>query len=331
MKTAIWQGFDHEWSHTGHRVNRFGNFVVDGAPSPDGDVRGTFTSLMTVGRVADECTTSVRVQGLDAPGCVFHTGEVTRELSGRLGRKVEWEGDPIELHIRGANLTGTVILTGFDIECKSFEAGYHTRGFGVRVKDIEVEKRESSTTIRFRPWFMMFPEHSPDPLTRAAPDVWRYEMTAKYAIVHAEEGDLEVKRERREKLYEGPSPEPEPVATSMTGIGGGAFPSAVVALRGFEWTLRPWEPTAFDGRYLRQLKITLANFDYRPRTGRMDFNVRQFFTNKSLVPYKFKVAHALYISLLQFKSSEPIYEASRETHVVTSRRKSSDFRLNRGG
>lgn len=291
MQFVIWQGFDHQWQRESHRLNRFGS-VVDLT-----DTHGFYTSTMQIGRFPpDRCHTYAMLHPIHLPDGGLISGQAVTTLEGSLGDRVEVTGEPISHQLPDHKLAATVIMRGFDIECTNFSHGFHTRGFGLHLDQVNQDGGE----LTFVPRFFIYPDRSPDPFTDPNRTLWRilpvpasvepntpetfaYRMTLSYLIVYAPPDRLIISPPTGDKIlkssYRGPSSTRRRLASETLSGQPGDYQLASVGIRGISWELQDWHRTRFGGRYLRKLAGLIDGMSYDAQTGEMQFNARQGFTN----------------------------------------------------
>jgi hypothetical protein len=295
MSLFIWQGFDHYWQREPHRLNHFGSFIEqDGA---SGGPACVYRSAMQIGRFPpDVCHTYTVVQPVDSPALQRIDGNVTVTLKGRVGERVSVTGGRVSLRLPGVDLQATAIMRGFELD-SAFPHGFHTRGFGFSLVDME----QQGEVFSFRPACFIFPDRSPDPFTDRDRIYWRilpfpdslepqspgefeYTATLYYSVLFAQPGQacftphdisLGLVRSREQ----GPASKRVDPAWTLAGEPDGSYRSAAVGLRGFRWELLPWNKTRFDGRYLRKLECLIEGLDYDPSSGEMTVVPRMTFNN----------------------------------------------------
>ncbi|MBN1120154.1 MAG: hypothetical protein JXJ17_03690 [Anaerolineae bacterium] len=298
MKLVFWQGFDHYWQKESHRLNRFGSHVS--SDESNSGLHLTFTSSMLIGRFPHDIAHIYSLVDLiDVPTGQQIEGEATFEVEGKLGKLAEVRGEKIEVTLPG-NLTGAPVLRGFDIEALNYPHGFHTRGFGFLLDDIELTAGSDQTVVSFVPKIFMHPAKSPDPFTDPDRFVWRvmpfprniephtpsefkYRMTLYYAVIAADNDQVKITipaGERQVKLeHYARRRSPRAAAYNLQGAGGGEYPMAALGIRGFRWELRDWERTVHNGRYLRKLGCLIDGLSYGPDSGEMSYNARMDFSN----------------------------------------------------
>jgi hypothetical protein len=297
MRTAVWQGFDHYWALDPHRLNVFGSHIHAGEDAA-GEHNVVYHSRMSIGRFPpDECHTSTIVHEVGTPTTGMFDGAVTVEAAGMLGRPAEIAGERVCCTLPRPDLTAEVTLRGFDIETVNFRHGFHIRGFGFSIDDVE---HNDEGIVSFTPRFFISPAQSPDPATDPnrliwmalpwpaaveprRPDDYVYRLTLYYRILYDEPGKMVARPQQIIKVARSHDypvrmlPARPPAEAS--GIGGGEYDTATIALTGFRWELRNWPNTRFQGRYLRKLKFTVENLLYDPETGEMTYQPKMVFTN----------------------------------------------------
>jgi hypothetical protein len=299
MRLVFWQGFDHYWQKESHRLNRLGSHVsID--ESSDPALHLTFTGSMLIGRFPHDIGHLYSmVEVIDEPTGGQIEGEVTFEVERKLGVLAEVTGDKIEVTLPG-NSTGAALLRGFDIEAVNYPHGYHTRGFGFLLDDVQLAAGPDQTTLAFVPKVFMHPAKSPDPFTDPDRLVWRvmpfpkniepqmpsefkYRMTLYYTVISADADQVKVtipSGERRVTLeHYARRRSPRAAAFALQGQDGGTYPRAALGVRGFRWELQDWDRTIHNGRYLRKIACLIDGAIYDPDSGEMSYNARMDFSN----------------------------------------------------
>lgn len=305
---AIWQGFNYEWRHYAHRLNRFGSFLEDFDLAADGRLAGYYVTRLRVGAIQDAADATTMVLGVHSTVLHYLHGFVTYQLVGKVGSPQVQEKNELAIPLPafpGESLIATPLLRGFDLRCTSFEQGLHTQGFGFELTRPYVRANH----LYFTPRLSIFPNTSPDPLTRT-PETYSYVMTIFYTVIYAVAGQAHFTlgssvaptvmiRHTGPRLYqEGPA------QAHLSGQGGGFFNQGFVGVRGFRWELLPWRQTRHDGRYLRSLRCFVAEPSYDPLSGRATFLAHMWFSNHGGMAYGFDAVHELFATLVQFSDDQ---------------------------
>lgn len=301
MSLAIWQGFDHYWQREPHRLNRMGSWIEMDRADNAGRVACTYHSEMQIGRFPpDICHTHTMIHRAGSASTRSIDGEVSAVLRGRLGERVEVDGEAVSYGLPEKDLTATVVMRGFKLEC-GFPHGFQTRGFGFHLSSIQQLTDGDAGLITFTPSYFIYPDRSPDPTTDPNHIIWRvvpfpqalgprtpdefeYTMTLLYTIIldRAEQARFtlhDINYAPLKSRYVGPGAGRRSVQHTLDGAPGGAYHSASVGIRGFKWELLHWPRTRLDGRYLRKVECMLDGLDYDPVSGRMTVSTKLEFNN----------------------------------------------------
>lgn len=332
--TTIWQGFDHSWKKTSHRLNRFGSYVRgvnfdSNYPDLGGIVSGERRYIFKVGAYNDEGTVKQRRRYIKTSALRFYHDAVSSEdlvASGKLGelKRVSHvvEVDLEELGFSADSIV-TPILRGFQLKSESYDAGYNTRGFAIRLIPLE----KVGSLYRFEARFFIHPEHAPDrPLASWLPlgddcgdcDTYKYSAKVYYTLVVADAEDANFvepqdgptnEYSQYVKMSPGKKPSLKSYEDREVKINGySGFEKGFVAIQGFHWHLRDWDKSKKDGRYIRQLQMHLGHQSYDRYSGDMTFTTNMYFSNQSMVPKGFDAKFMMWATLIQF--NDPQYEAS---------------------
>jgi hypothetical protein len=301
MSLAIWQGFDHYWQREPHRLNRIGSWIeMDRAAKAD-RVACTYYSEMQIGRFPpDVCHTHAMIHRAGSASTRHIDGEVSVVLRGRLGERVEVDGEVASHGLPEGDLTATVVMRGFRLE-SGFPHGFQTRGFGFRLSNIQQHTDGDVGLITFAPRYFIYPDRSPDPTTNPnhifwrilpfpqalgphTPDEFEYTMTLLYSIVldRVEQARFtlhDINYGPLKSRYVGPGAGRKSVHHTLDGGPGEVYRSASVGIRGFKWELLHWPRTRLDGRYLRKVECMLDGLDYDPMNGKVTVNAKMEFNN----------------------------------------------------
>ena len=283
MSVYIWQGFDHYWQRESHRLNKCGSYIKADATGDCSPI--CFVSMMQIGRFPpDICHAhSVVHHAGNASSCSID-GSSTLYVRGNLGKYTSTKGNRIAVDLPGEHSRGTVVLRGFEIE-SSFPHGFHTRGFGFWISDIQ----ETAAEISFIPCCYIFPDRSPDPSTNPdsllwkilpfpsefkprTPEQFEYRMTLHYSVIFDQKSKInlsysDISLGPIKSRYVGPGAGRMISPCALQGQPGNAYGSATIGIRGFKWELLPWERTRYDGRYLRKIQFIFDGLDYDPASG----------------------------------------------------------------
>jgi hypothetical protein len=311
--SVIWQGFDYGWRSNPHRVSRFGSHLDSFALQPNTrQVHARYLTSLGVGTINDTADARTTVASLVAPPLQFIHGFQTKTLVEEVGtpKSVADETVSIQLPPIAGGAVATPLLRGFDVQCTNFSAGYHTRGFGIELDNIQ----QVGSVLNFRPRFFIHPERSPDPFSRppapnTGPNEYEYQLVAYFTVVVAPLGQARFTPAPESTptaiiSYDGPTESRAEETCQILGQGGQAFHQAVVGVRAFSWQLGDHQGTVFDGRYLRQLQCFMGNQSYDPATGTASFVSHLWFTNQGTIPYDFNAEHRLWATLIQTNAAQ---------------------------
>jgi hypothetical protein len=301
MSLAIWQGFDHYWQREPHRLKHIGSWIEMNRAANADRVACAYHSEMQIGRFPpDACHTHTMIHRAGSATTQHFDGEVSAVLRGRLGERVEVDGEVVFCRLPEGDLTATVVMRGFRLE-SSFPHGFQTRGFGFCLSSIQQLTDGGASQIAFAPRYFIYPDRSPDPATNPdhifwrilpfpqalgprTPDEFKYTMTLFYSIVLDREEQArftlhDINYGSLKSRYVGPGAGRRSVHHTLDGEPGEAYCSASVGIRGFKWELLHWPRTKLDGRYLRKVECMLDGLDYDPVSGRMTVSTKMEFNN----------------------------------------------------
>lgn len=323
--TIIWNGFHHYWENTPHRLNRFGSYFRNIEYARDDDVVfGERRSIFKVGQYNDEGTVRIKGQFVRSGVLGIHHGYVKEDclrVKGKVGQAASITCE-VSVDLRSIRFKRydqvTVVLRGFQITETSYESGYNTRGFAVRV--IPVDRNRD--TFEFDVYFKIHPEHAPDrPLPSWFPlgdscgkcDTYSYEARVYYTLVGVknESGNLVDAPEKGTNHFSqyvkmSPNKTPHSVSkATRTAViyGEPDFDHGIVAIQGIAWQLKDWKGTKKDGRYIRELKFDVANREYDWREGKASFTTNMYFSNSGLIPRGFSVSFTMWNALIQLNDA----------------------------
>ncbi|MBU0506885.1 hypothetical protein KJ708_12930 [bacterium] len=326
--TILWHGFQHAWDKTPHRLNKFGSYFrsIDYEPNDDltgGMLTAERRSIFKVGAYDDEGDVKIKGQILKTSVLgIYHDylDEDCLQVSGDVGDSdsvtCEVSLDLEEIGFEDYDNI-TVVLRGFQLWSSSYDMGYNSRGFAVRV--IPVAQTEQAYT--FDAYFYVYPEHSPDrPMwdddcnDGNHCESYKYEARIYYTVIGVREQDGHVvaasslgTNSYSQEITMYPFKTPPLASTSLRQAeiqGEPGFEHGIVGIQGFKWKLNSWSSTSDDGRYIRDLRSYITSVDYSSQTGAVDFYTTMYFSNESAWPYGFDVDFTMWNTLIQFNDAQ---------------------------
>jgi hypothetical protein len=294
MSIVVWQGFDHYWQREPHRLNRFGAFADISSTQSPALLTTYLTHVMQIGRFPpDTCHAHGLIHAVNTQTGGRIDGLATATVEGDLGVEETVTGERITHSIPQREAEATVIMRGFELECVNFPHGFQTRGFGLSIKDIDIQAADGELRVSFVPTFTMFADKSPDPMTDPDRFIWKvlpfpanmepnapkqyaYEMKLYYSVVWTDPSRAaftmhSVSEQRKSSSRRRARPQ--------TIAGKPGFANATVGIRGFGWRLRDWPGTRYSGRYLRRVQFLVDDMDYDVETGTKTFLPKMAFSN----------------------------------------------------
>lgn len=335
--TILWQGFHHEWDKTPHRLNRLGSyFRYIEYDAHDQEVYGEHRSTFKVGAYNDTGIVKTTGTFVKSSALGFHHGYIdfndlkVRENVGKSGSAKHRVA--IDLKEIGFDQYDeiTVILRGFRIRSTSYDAGYNTRGFAIRV----IPVNQFHDEYVFDGKFYVHPEHAPDrpqldDSCKKDDHCKRYTYKAKiyYTLIGVKNQDGLITEPNKDNgtnaysqyikmaPYYFPN-EASKNARSAAIYGEPGFDHGLVAIQGFYWHLDSWKKTKKDGRYIRDIEFNISHIDYNKHSGEANFLTNMYFTNTGMWPYGYDVNFKMWNTLIQF--NDPHFDKSKKTWLKGS-------------
>ena len=310
--TAIWQGFDFEWSNTPHRLHNFGSWLVD-LQTQNGQIQGACETSFTVGRVPDTGVAKTWIKPIRSPDLRFHEGAQTLEITAVIGQSAETIGTLIEVQL-APNQTGTAVLRGFHIRCVSHPMGLHPEGMGVRLTELSNEGQK----VRFIPVFFFHATNSPDIVTTGSgPVVFTCEVLYTVVVAERETVKLTVPCNQNPCVtHQHRRGEVQKLSTTLQGVAQPSLNHGVIGVRGFVW--RQQHPSYFqrNGRFIRRYQMHTGAMQYDAALGKSQIKPRLHFCNNGLIPYPIQAHHQLWTTLIQYRDERPALAARVEEHAI---------------
>ena len=300
--SAIWQGFDFHWKRAPHRLNHLESYL-EGLTVDKGAIGGTSRTRFSVGRVPDSGLVRTFVAGIRSPAIEFAEGEVEALAEGMVGEAVEVDGPRVCVPLKDSVAHATVILRGFRLGCTTSAVGVHPYGLGVSLVDIS----HRDHCLEFLPRFYVAADRSPDWFTRWK-GLYAFKVTACFTVLTAPEGQMSMSGEKCSVVRHDSKSRGEVVVEHLGRSQ--SFNRAFVGIRGFRWTLNRWGRVAHNGRFIRQFQAFVHNLDYDAHTGRAEFAMRLWLSNRGLITHGIDVEHQLCTSLIQYHDSQPPIEST---------------------
>lgn len=324
--TVLWHGFSYRWDKTAHRLNHLGSaFTAIELIKEDLSVAADWHAWFKVGAYDDTGYVGTRGQSVVSSVLKFHHRSVLNEcliIQGRIGSAYE-RRCPVVINTRSLGIDDehqvSVVLRGFNLEEMSYEAGFNTRGFSIRL----VPRGRQNGMYLFDVVFKIHPEHAPDrPMPSWLPlgddcgdcDQFSYQARIFYTIVSVDPANGLITDAKaygsnriRQLVKKVKKHEMAPEEDRLICVDGETgFEHALVALQGFGFELRDWSGTRKDGRYLRELTFDVSDAVYLRNHGDLDFITDMFFTNKAAVSYGFDITQIMWNALIQFNDEKAI-------------------------
>jgi hypothetical protein len=301
-RTGLWQGFSFIWRKDPHRlthvaseVSGFADLLEDGRQG----VRFRHRAALAVGDFPDRGDVVTFVTRIAGSSLHIRHGSTTMRLSGPIGQALRTTGAPIAVSIPGSvpsPLTAAAVVRGFSVDVVSRPDGYTTRGFGVGITAESLAGR----SFQFRPTAFVRLDNVPDRPAQAGGQDVVYDITLHYSVLAAPTGKVNFVTTAPDPIdYTDEDTGPVPITHVAQGQGGGGFPHAAFAVRGFEWELDEVHPLRFDGRYVRLVHNYLATTNYAPASGQAACQVVRWYSNDGLVSLAFKATHQIDLMLVQ--------------------------------
>ncbi len=313
--TILWSGFRHTWDDHPHRLSQLGSaFKSIDYHEGSSTVGARHSARFRVGAVNDTGYVRSKGQYVKSAALGFHHGSVTSsclETGGRVGEEAV-----VRCH-RSIDLGAidfdydqvTVVLRGFEVHSTSYDTGYNTRGFTVRV----IPDGREGDRYYFDALFKVHPEHSPDrPLiddrcgNGSHCQYYSYRAKIYYTLVgvNDDDGNIEESGYNSYGQYVRMSPFKIPSLASSSSRwdsiqGEPDFRRALVAMQGFSWHLGAWGRTRKDGRYIRDLRFDISSLDYDRASGQARFKTNMYFHNSGAWPYGFNANYKMWTTLIQ--------------------------------
>jgi hypothetical protein len=326
--TILWHGFRHAWDKNPHRLNKFGSYFRKVSYEADEEYPGGVLtaerrSIFKVGAYDDEGEVKIKGHILKTSVLgIYHDylDEDCLKVSDDVGDSdsvtCEVSLDLEEIGFENYDSI-TVVLRGFQLWSSSYDMGYNTRGFAIRV----IPGAHTEQAYSFDAYFYVHPEHSPDrPMwdddcnDGNHCEAYQYEARIYYAVIGVREQDghlVDAASSGTNSYYQEvtmyPFKTPSLASTSLRKAemqGEPGFDHGLVGIQGFKWKLNSWSSTSNDGRYIRDLRSYITSVDYNSQVGSVDFYTTMYFSNKSAWPYGFDVDFTMWNALIQFNDEQ---------------------------
>lgn len=324
----LWNGFSYDWRDHPHRLSLLTSRTsVDRVDRYTGHLTGRHEFEVRIGSFPADAadyvghTEAVRSTTVDFAHVRVGPIELAAPINDPAEQTIACRFDPADLGLPAGTVRTrrvAALLGGFRIHrvvVDGHDSGWHFQGLGVSVGGA---RYEADGRIAFDATAFVHAADSPDAINgfdysgdwREAWGPTRYRVWIDVVLVAGSRRDLAVRSVTRRH-------EVDDLTTSATRssrvrlAGAARFPDrrAFLGTSGFRVEIDA--DTRREGRYIRSLEVSADRFVYHPSTGLGAFTVTHGFSNRSAIPFRWRMTSSSTHHLIEVRDRDLEREAGR--------------------